>query len=257
MRRRLNFVALAVTTMIALAFLVPLANLVDQLAEDRALAQAERDAQLVAQFVAATGSLTPAESAFASVTFDGTLASRAVSLILPDGRTFGAPTEPDENIDAALGGSTLRITAKGGQAVLVPSVGASGEVAVVRVFVTEDELNRGVTRSWLLLGLLSLTLVTIGVAVTDRLARSIVAPVEELGDAARKLGEGDLSARVVPDGPEEVSATGAPYRWLDTPGIPISSTMLRARAESDRSIRFFVPDGVWRYVEEQKLYAVP
>lgn len=56
---------------------------------------------------------------------------------------------------------------------------------------------------------------------------------------------------------EEVSATGAPYRWLDTPGIPISSTMLRARAESNRSIRFFVPDGVWQYVEEQKLYALP
>lgn len=56
---------------------------------------------------------------------------------------------------------------------------------------------------------------------------------------------------------EEVAATGAPYTWLDTPGIPISSTMLRARAESDRSIRFFVPDPVWRYVEEHKLYAIP
>lgn len=54
---------------------------------------------------------------------------------------------------------------------------------------------------------------------------------------------------------EEVAATGAPYLWLDTPGIPISSTMLRARAEADRSIRFFVPDPVWRYVEENDLYA--
>lgn len=54
---------------------------------------------------------------------------------------------------------------------------------------------------------------------------------------------------------EEVAATGAPYLWLDTPGIPISSTMLRARAEAGRSIRFFVPDPVWEYVEEQQLYA--
>ncbi len=54
---------------------------------------------------------------------------------------------------------------------------------------------------------------------------------------------------------EEVAATGAPYIWLDTPGIPISSTQLRARAEAGRSIRFFVPDPVWRYVEENKLYA--
>ncbi|MCP4249792.1 MAG: nicotinate (nicotinamide) nucleotide adenylyltransferase [bacterium] len=55
---------------------------------------------------------------------------------------------------------------------------------------------------------------------------------------------------------EEVAATGAPYIWLDTPGIPISSTMLRARAEAGRSIRFFVPDAVWRYVEEKRLYAL-
>jgi nicotinate-nucleotide adenylyltransferase len=53
---------------------------------------------------------------------------------------------------------------------------------------------------------------------------------------------------------EEVAATGAPYVWLDTPGIPISSTQLRARAEAGRSIRFFVPDPVWRYVEENQLY---
>jgi nicotinate-nucleotide adenylyltransferase len=56
---------------------------------------------------------------------------------------------------------------------------------------------------------------------------------------------------------EEVAATGAPYTWLDTPGIPISSTQLRARSEAGRSIRFFVPDGVWRYVEENQLYALP
>lgn len=56
---------------------------------------------------------------------------------------------------------------------------------------------------------------------------------------------------------EEVAATGAPYIWLDTPGIPISSTMLRARVESGRSVRFFVPDPVWRYVEEHQLYALP
>lgn len=214
MRRRLNFVALAVTAMVALSFLVPLANLVDQLAEDRALTLAERDAQLVAQFVAATGSLTDPEAAFASVTIDGTLAGRDVSLVLPDGRTFGAEIPSNENLDAALAGSTLRISTDGGQAVLVPTVGPAGELAVIRVFVTAAELDRGVVRSWILLGLLSVTLVMIAVAVTDRLARSIVAPVEELGDAALSLGRGDLSARVEPDGPEEIAAAGRQFNRL-------------------------------------------
>ena len=55
---------------------------------------------------------------------------------------------------------------------------------------------------------------------------------------------------------EEVAGIGAPYLWLDTPGIPISSTMLRARVEAGRSLRFFVPDPVWRYIADEKLYAV-
>jgi len=200
--------------MIALAFLVPLANLVDQLAEDRALTFAERDAQLVAQFVAATSSLTTADAAFESFTIDGSLAGRDISLVLSSGETFGAAVPATENIDPALGGSTLRVTTEGGQAVLVPTVRSGGELAVIRVFVSDAELSRGVTRSWILLGLLSLTLVMIGVAVTDRLARSIVDPVAQLGDAAHRLGRGDFSARVTPDGPDEVAATGHQFNRL-------------------------------------------
>ncbi len=200
--------------MVALAFLFPLANLVDRLAEDRALTLAERDAQLVARIVAANSELIGAETAFARVTTNGTLSGRDVSLITADGRTFGAPIPPGEDLEMALSGSTLRLATEGGQAVLVPAVGADGELTVVRVLVTDGELNRGVTRSWLLLGLLSVTLVMIAVAVTDRLARSIVAPVEELGSAAARLGTGDFSVRVDPDGPPEVAATGLQFNRL-------------------------------------------
>lgn len=200
--------------MVALAFLVPLANLVDQLAEDRALSLAERDAQLVAQFVAATGSLTEPQVAFASITIDGTLAGRDATLALANGETYGAAIPATESIDAAFAGSTSRIATEGGQAVLVPTVGPGGEIAVIRVFVAAEELDRGVTRSWILLGLLSVTLVMIAVAVTDRLARSIVAPVEDLGNAALSLGRGDLSARVNPDGPDEIATAGRQFNRL-------------------------------------------
>lgn len=200
--------------MVALAFLVPLANLVDQLAEDRALTQAERDAQLVAQFVASTADAAESVAVFESVTIEGTLAGRDVSLILDDGTVVGSPAELDDNVTAALRGATLRVASDGGEAVLVPTVGASGDFAAIRVFVTDGELHRGVRRSWFLLALVSVTLVTIAVAVTDRLARSIVAPVEELGEAAALLGAGDFSARVAPDGPDEVSATGRQFNRL-------------------------------------------
>ncbi len=87
MRVRLNLVALAVTSMVALAFLFPLANLVDRLAEDRALTLAERDAQLIARVVAISDPGS-AETAFAGLTSNGTLSGRDVSLIMIDGRTL-------------------------------------------------------------------------------------------------------------------------------------------------------------------------
>lgn len=211
MRFRLNLVALAVTSMVALAFLFPLASLVDRLAEDRALTLAERDAQLVARIVAANSDLVGAGTAFARVTSNGKLLGRDVSLITADGRTFGAPIPASEETPMDVAGS---VPAEGGQAVLVPAVGADGQQTVVRVFVTNDELNQGVVRSWLLLVLLTVTLVMIAVAVTDRLARSIVGPVEELGEAAARLGEGDFSTRVDPDGPAEVAATGVQFNRL-------------------------------------------
>ena len=51
MRRSLIVVAVAVTSMVAIAFLVPLAILTRDLAADRELAAAERDAESVARLI--------------------------------------------------------------------------------------------------------------------------------------------------------------------------------------------------------------
>ena len=57
------------------------------------------------------------------------------------------------------------------------------------------------------------------------------------------------------DGAEVEAAVGANMVWLDTPQIPVSGTMLRARAAAGRSLRFFVRETVWMYLEEHRLYA--
>ena len=48
---------------------------------------------------------------------------------------------------------------------------------------------------------------------------------------------------------------GVDIAWLDTPEIGISGTALRARRRAGESIRFFVRDGVYRYIEDHGLYA--
>lgn len=51
-----------------------------------------------------------------------------------------------------------------------------------------------------------------------------------------------------------VDATGASITWLDVPELDISGSALRARGRAGRSIRFFVPELVHRYVIDHGLY---
>ena len=50
-----------------------------------------------------------------------------------------------------------------------------------------------------------------------------------------------------------VSVVG-PVAWLDMPALELSGTEIRARAMAGGSIRFLVPEPVWRYVEEHGIY---
>ncbi|MCB1247667.1 MAG: HAMP domain-containing histidine kinase, partial [Acidimicrobiia bacterium] len=77
-----------------------------------------------------------------------------------------------------------------------------------------DELTRVVTAAWLMLGALGLFLIGVSVLAADRLGRSVVRPVTELSEAALRWGEGDLDARVVPGGPEEIAEVGEAFNVL-------------------------------------------
>ncbi len=213
MRRRLVAVALAVAAMIAIAFLVPLAGLVRELARSRALTGAERDAQLVARVVTIGGENGSAQSALDALGIVDSINGLPVSIILPDGTVTGSAIPPGEDLTAPQQGASGDRAVPGGAAVYVPVVSAAGTV-VVRVFVPNSELSRNVAQSWMILGALGLVLIGIGVFAADRLGRSLVRPVEELSAAAKKLGEGDLDARVEPAGPEELVEVGRRFNEL-------------------------------------------
>ena len=98
MRGRLILVSLAVSTMIAVAFLVPLALLVRNVARDSALTGADRDATALAPVLALTTTPADIEPAIGR-TRSG--AAGRVTVYLPDGTAVGADHPADEDVERA------------------------------------------------------------------------------------------------------------------------------------------------------------
>jgi signal transduction histidine kinase len=221
MRRRLVALAATTTIMVALAFLIPLAVLVRTLARDRALSAAELEAQSLAPVLALTRDTTALDAAVRA-TNPG--ARGRLTIILPDGATVGGPPGGDgdaagdprerDNLALARQGRAFSAPARGGIEVLVPVALEAEQTAVVRVLVPTSVLDRGVASAWAVEAALGITLVASAVFVADRLARTIVRPVDALADAAGRLGEGDLSVRINPEGPPEVKQVAVAFNRL-------------------------------------------
>jgi len=212
-RRRLILVSVAVTSMVVIAFLVPLFILVSDLARDSAVSEAERDAESLARVISVLTVEGELVTAIDTVGVDRIMDVNG-SIILPDGRVIGTPIPEEEDLSLASSGSSFIAEAEGGVAVYVPVLTTDGSTAVIRVFVPTEDLEQGVWRSWLVLAGLGVTLVAISAFVADRLGRSMVVPVNELAATANQLGHGDLSARVDPSGPPEVEEVGVELNRL-------------------------------------------
>lgn len=207
MRRQLILLTGSVTAMVVLAFLVPLFILVGDLAHDRAVSAAERDAESLARVLSV---LTVRNDLQTAVDTVGRIRIEAVngSVIFPDGTVVGLDVPSDEDLALALGGSSFIAAVGGGKAVYVPVIQPDGSTLVVRVFVSEESMTAGVRRSWLILALLGVALVVLAAWVADRLGRSMVEPIKDLSTTAGRLGHGDLSVRVQPAGPPEIEEVG-------------------------------------------------
>ena len=235
MRRILVVYGLAMTSVVLIAFLVPLGLLARSLAHDRALTAARQDNQTVAVFASgATQDMARLEAALLDV--GGS--ERSTTVYLPDGTTMGALAPESPAVALAQSGLSLTADAEGGVEVLLPVGGADG-ITVVRTFVPDSALERGVWQSWLILigvgGLLLAGTALAGDRVAVRLTRS----VHDLAETADRLGAGDLDARVEPSGPPEVASVG---RVLNGLGARVAA-LLAAERElvSDLSHRLRTP----------------
>lgn len=198
MRRELIRLAIAVTSMVALAFLVPLALIVAQTARDRAFTQAERTAAELGPALAITTDRSALERALAA-SGDGSDGLAAVHVPTAGGTlgTIGPSRVSADRLAAVAGsGREAVVTVPGGSALLSPVAVSGARIAVVEVFVPRSATRQGVGAAWLVLGGLAVALVAISVLVADRLGGRTVRATRGLAAAARRLGAGDLDARV-------------------------------------------------------------
>ncbi|MDX1657711.1 MAG: MFS domain-containing histidine kinase [Nitriliruptorales bacterium] len=195
----MNLLVAATTSLVAIAFVIPLAFQVAQLAEDRAL----RPAELATRTLAPAAALQPGEVveivSAASAGLDGD-----VGVVLPDGEQLGAPPPPSLEEHVRRRQRAERVQVPGGVAAVVPVATGDG-LAVVHAFVPDAALRRGVTVAWSILALLALTLVGGAVFLADRLARRTLAAIAEVEATAEQLAAGDLRARADVEEPPEVA----------------------------------------------------
>ncbi|MFD9702417.1 sensor histidine kinase [Lentzea sp. NPDC059081] len=210
MRRRLTVLVAAVTTLVVIAFLVPLAILLSSVAADRAVTAATARAQSLTSLVATAD----ARSLQAAVDQLNTSARQPVSVFLPDGTVVGAASGRTPGVRLAAERGSLVVEDGGGREILLAVQGLPAGTAVVRAYVDAEELSRGLTSAWLVLAALGAVLLVLGVLVADRLARSIIRPVDELAAVSTRLAAGDLDARARPGGPAEVRSVAAALNGL-------------------------------------------
>ncbi|GAA1705703.1 HAMP domain-containing sensor histidine kinase [Nonomuraea bangladeshensis] len=202
MRRWLALLVAATTSLVLIALLVPMAVLIRSVAENGAMDRALTTAGSVAVAVGTPDLPLAVEQV-----------ARPVTVFLPDGTTLGARAERSAAVRLAATGRSVTAEADDGREVLVSAQSPEG-TAVIRVFVPESELMRGVREAWAALLALGLGLVVLGIVLADRLAQAVTRPVDGLARVSHRLAGGDLAARAEPGGPPEVRSVALALNHL-------------------------------------------
>jgi len=211
-RWALNRLALAITSMVALAFLVPLAIATQQIAHDRAISDARQQATSLVTVLGVDADPTLLTTAVASTTA-GSAGRLAVHL--PQVAPIGvAHTDAAQLELAAQDRRSVLAPAPGGVAYLQPTVLTDGRTVVVEVYVPDAEMRRGVWTAWLVLGALATVLVAGSTLLADRLGGQMVRATRQLAVSTRQLGAGDLRTRVEPIGPRELRDAAAAFNTM-------------------------------------------
>ncbi len=232
MRRRVLLLVVGMTTLVVLAFALPVGIVIHSVVAQRAERATVDQAENVTLFLRNGSPSNTQIDNFAKSQTSTT--GRPTSVILADGTVLGAPTSIS---GASLGthfpagggpgdGGTGGTGDNGGPAprAQLHSV-AGGETAetsvrtdtasyLVRVFVSNSALHAGERTWWLLLSGGALGLLLIGVVAGEVLTRRIVRPLLRTAETAQQLALGDTTARAPTDGPREIAEVGVALNRL-------------------------------------------
>jgi signal transduction histidine kinase len=209
-RRRVLLLVAATTSLVLVAFLVPLALLLRTVAADRAVQAATAQVQTLSSLVAT------ADRSGLELTVQQLAATSAadVTVFLGDGTVVGAPAARSPLVELAARGASATGDVPGGREIVFAVRDPAGAAAVIRTFVPDAALTVGVTRSWLLLAALGVGLLVISLLVADRLARTLVRSTADLAAVSHRLARGDLHARADTDGPAELAVVAGALNGL-------------------------------------------
>lgn len=188
MRRRLTLTTVAAAAIAVVVLGVPLGIAVRMLLIDVSLRDLETDARGVAALIEQQSSAEALEqlSRFAGAT--GT----EVAVVLPDGTILGTPGFPPRSV--RLVGSEDGVVADGRFHVAVPTR-LFGSNVVLHVDADATPAQQRVRQAWLLIAVIAATALLVAAVAGSRQAREVARPLEDLAVTARRLGEGDFSAR--------------------------------------------------------------
>jgi signal transduction histidine kinase len=225
MRRTLALVIAAVTSMVAIAFLFPLAIVVADIARDQAFSAATLQAAAIEPTLATSPQPQPVRQALAMM--PNPAPSRIAVYLAATRRDGSAPPSGgirllagQPHADRALVRSAVarpqafRAGVPGGYAVFQPVSLSDSRLGIIEVFVPTSVVRHGVLTAWLTMAGVAAAMVMIAVLVGDRLAMQVTKPARELAAVAAAFGDGDLSARSTPAGPPELTAAGDAFNAM-------------------------------------------
>jgi signal transduction histidine kinase len=197
------------TSIAALAFLIPLGLVLQQETRQQALADAARRNAVIAGALAASTDPKVVQMVIGTTGDDP--AGRPMVHGLATG---GTPRAASRDVARAAAERKPIVAEVPGGVIRLDPVAVGEKVLVIEVFVPDAALTKGAGGTWLTLSIIAGALVAASVIVVDRRAARAVRSARELVTAALAVGDGDLGVRVQPSGPRELAEAGHAFNRM-------------------------------------------